>query len=268
MQKKKKLIILITLCILLVGFYTNCQRESMNLKIISYNIRHGKGLDNIQDLSRAAEIILLQAPDLCGLQEVDEFCMRSDSVSQTNYLAKRTLMKGTFSKFMDYDKGEYGMSTLYSKPVISTKILKLPNAIYEPRSSIINEIKIAESNSILFVNVHLDWVIGEKGDLSRLKQAEKLVEFINESDLACIIVGDFNCTPKSSTMQYFADKGFVFVDKGEDKLSYQGENSLEIDHLLFRNSEKVQFKKKNLLLIKEPVVSDHRPLIAEFEVVF
>ena len=68
MQKKKKLIILITLCILLVGFYTNCQRESMNLKIMSYNIRHGKGLDNIQDLSRAAEIILLQAPDLCGLQ--------------------------------------------------------------------------------------------------------------------------------------------------------------------------------------------------------
>ena len=126
MQKKKKLIILITLCILLVGFYTNCQRESMNLKIMSYNIRHGKGLDNIQDLSRAAEIILLQAPDLCGLQEVDEFCMRSDSVSQTNYLAKRTLMKGTFSKFMDYDKGEYGMSTLYSKPSIQKHLVEIP----------------------------------------------------------------------------------------------------------------------------------------------
>ena len=89
----------------------------------------------------------MQAPDLCGLQELDDFCMRSNSVGQTNYLAKRTL-------------------------------------------------------------------------------------------------------------------------RNEDRLSYQGENSVEIDHLLFGNSEKIQFKKKNLLLIKEPVVSDHRPLIAEFEVIF
>ena len=41
---------------------------------MSYNIRHGNGLDNIQDLSRSAKIIESEAPDLCGLQEIDNYC--------------------------------------------------------------------------------------------------------------------------------------------------------------------------------------------------
>ena len=87
-----------------------------------------------------------QAPDLCGLQEIDNFCLRSDSIGQTDYLAKKTSMTGTFSQFMDFDNGAYGMSTLSTKPIVSTKILKLPDAKYEPRTSIINEVQITEGS--------------------------------------------------------------------------------------------------------------------------
>ncbi|MAJ51352.1 MAG: hypothetical protein CMB82_07050 [Flammeovirgaceae bacterium] len=265
MLKSKHSILLILMIIGLVGFYSCHQKESISLKIMSYNIRHGNGLDNVQDLSRSAKIIASQAPDLCGLQEIDNFCLRSDSIGQTDYLAKKTSMTGTFSKFMDFDKGAYGMSTLSTKPIVSTKILKLPDAKYEPRISIINKVQITEGHTILFVNVHFDWVNGDEGSSNRLNQAKVLVKYLNKSELACVIVGDFNCTPESSTMQYFYNEGFIFVDKGHDKLSYQGEHQLEIDHLLFRDSREVQFEKKNVLLLQEPIVSDHRPLIVELE---
>ena len=97
---------------------------------MSYNIRHGEGLDTILDLTRSAELIRLQAPDLCGLQEVDNFCTRTDSIGQTTYLAEQTNMEGTFGAFMDYQGGEYGMATLSKKPLTSTKVLRLPDALY------------------------------------------------------------------------------------------------------------------------------------------
>ena len=112
--------------ICLIILFISCkakQEQSIPLKILSYNIRHGVGLDTILDLSRSAEIVRASAPDLVGLQEIDNRCSRSDSINQTDYLAEQTNMQGTFGKFMDYQGGAYGMATLSGKPIISTKLL-------------------------------------------------------------------------------------------------------------------------------------------------
>ena len=235
---------------------------------MSYNIRHGEGLDGILDLSRAAEIIKSHAPHLCGLQEVDNFCLRSDSIGQTSYLAQITKMKGTFGKFMNFQGGEYGMATMSNKPLKSTKVLQLPNAKHEPRSSIVHEVEIAKDCNIVFANVHFDWISDKEGSYIRLSQAKALMKYIEALNKATIITGDFNCTPESPTMQYFAEQGFEFVKKGADNLSFQGEKKAEIDHLIYRNGDNVNFKKISVQLIKEPIVSDHRPLVVELEVIF
>ena len=235
---------------------------------MSYNIRHGVGLDTILDLSRSAKIIKSQAPDLCGLQEVDNFCLRSDSIGQTDYLAQKTIMKGTFGKFMNFQGGEYGMATLTVKPLNSTKVLQLPIGKYEPRTSIVHEVQIAKGCNIVFANVHFEWISGKEGSSIRLSQAKTMMKYIDTLNKATIITGDFNCTPDSPTMQYFAEQGFMFVQKGEDNLSFQGQNKAEIDHVIYRNAGNVEFKKKSVQLIKEPIVSDHRPLIVELEVIY
>ena len=254
-----------------MGFFASCkidQERTSNLKIMSYNIRHGVGLDTILDLSRSAHVIASQAPDLCGLQEVDNFCLRSDSIGQTAYLAQKTSMNGVFGKFMDFQGGEYGMVTLSSKPLKSTKVLQLPNAKYEPRVSIVHEVAITKDCNIVFANVHFDWISEKEGSFIRMSQAKTLMKYIDSINKATIITGDFNCTPDSPTMQYFAEQGFVFVHKGEDNLSFQAETKAEIDHVIYRNSGSVKFKKKRVQLLKEPIVSDHRPLIVELEVIF
>ncbi len=263
---RKKAFILI--CLSILGFYGCKQEQKIDIKIMSYNIRHGEGMDTILDLSRAAKIIESQAPDLCGLQEMDNFCLRSDSIGQTSYLAQKTLMKGTFGKFMNFQGGEYGMATLSAKPLISTKVLQLPDAKYEPRSSIVHEVQIAEGCIIAFANVHFEWISEKEGSTIRLNQAKALIEYLDKLNRAIIITGDFNCTPDSPTMHYFAEQGFVFLKKGDDHLSFQGKDKSEIDHVIYRNFGDVKFKKKSILLLEEPVASDHRPLIAEVEVSF
>ena len=235
---------------------------------MSYNIRHGEGIDKIQDLSRAAEIIKTQAPDLCGLQEIDDYCLRSENIGQTDFLAEYASMNGTFSRFMDFQGGEYGMATLSAKPLISTKRLQLPDGLSEPRTSIIHEVQIAEDCIIVFVNVHFDWLDGDEGVSSRLNQAKALIQYINTINKAVIITGDFNCTPDSPTMQYFYEQGFEFLTKGSDNLSFQGTNKVEIDHVICRSTNSVKIKVNYITLLEEPIASDHRPLIAELEVAY
>jgi endonuclease/exonuclease/phosphatase family metal-dependent hydrolase len=235
---------------------------------MTYNIRHGVGMDEILDLSRAAAIINAQAPDLCGLQEIDNYCLRSDSVGQTDFLAQKTAMVGTFSKFMNFQGGEYGMATLSAKPLISTKLLQLPDGIQEPRSSIIHEVQIAKACTLVFVNVHFDWIESNEGVSSRLNQAKVLMQYIDSINKPVIITGDFNCTPDSPTISYFKKHGFEFMNKGVDNLSFQGTTKVEIDHVLFRSTNSVKIKTKSIYLLAEPMVSDHRPLIAELEIAY
>ena len=45
---------------------------------MSYNIRNGIGIDNIQDIGRIARVILREAPDLVALQELDSATLRVD----------------------------------------------------------------------------------------------------------------------------------------------------------------------------------------------
>ncbi len=255
--------------VLLIFALGACSKDqAARVKIMSYNIKHGVGNDDSLRLDRSLEVIRAQSPDLVALQEIDYFTERSDSVNQTSYLAESLKMTGSFGQFMPYQGGAYGMATLSAKPIKSTKHLRLPDGIYEPRVAIVQEIEIAEDLTILFANVHFDWVSGDEGEQSRTAQATELIEYINQFDLPVVVTGDFNCEPDSTTMKLFYQSGFEFVIKGEDNLSFQGANKVEIDHVIFRNTEKRHFRVVSIDLLDEPLVSDHRPLVAELELAY
>lgn len=268
MRQHRQIFGLLLLTLGLLSSLSCKKEEPIKLKLMSYNIHHGEGMDTILDLARISSIIRSIDPDLCGLQEVDDYCTRTDSVDQTEYLAQSTTMKGTFGKFMNFQKGEYGMATLVKKPIISSKVLRLPDGKHEPRSSIVHEVKLSDACIIVFANVHFDWIGGEEGSTNRLNQAKELTKYLDSLDHATIITGDFNCTPDSPTMTYFTEQGFEFVTKGNDKLSFQGKTKSEIDHLIYRDLGPIKFIPKNIYLMEEPLASDHRPLVVELDVSF
>ena len=72
--------------------------HSKNIRIMSYNIHHGRGTDDKVDLGRIAKLINDWSPDLVALQEVDNVTSRSNFMNQTDTLASKTRMFSIFGK--------------------------------------------------------------------------------------------------------------------------------------------------------------------------
>ena len=76
--------------------------ENNSLSVLSYNIKHGRGMDGKVDLPRIAKVIRSVSPDLVALQEIDRNCTRSGAVDLTSELGNILGMEGRFGEFMDF----------------------------------------------------------------------------------------------------------------------------------------------------------------------
>jgi len=82
-------------------------KEENSIRILSYNVRNGKGMDNITDYQRVADVINRIAPDVVAVQELDSVTQRNNGVYSLGELAKRTLMHATYAGSIDYQGGKY-----------------------------------------------------------------------------------------------------------------------------------------------------------------
>jgi endonuclease/exonuclease/phosphatase family metal-dependent hydrolase len=64
--------------------------SSQKLRVMTYNIHIGIGMDKQLDLPRIAGVINAQDPDLVGLQEVDRGVTRTQGIDEIVELAKLT----------------------------------------------------------------------------------------------------------------------------------------------------------------------------------
>ncbi|MBO1514188.1 endonuclease/exonuclease/phosphatase family protein [Metabacillus bambusae] len=70
----------------------------MEIRVITFNIHHGKGIDKQVDLYRIAEVIEISDADIIGLNEVDKhFSKRSLYKNQISWLAKQLKLEHAFS---------------------------------------------------------------------------------------------------------------------------------------------------------------------------
>ena len=109
------------------------------LRVMTYNIHRGRGVDWKVDLGRTADVIKSFDPDVVALQEVDIGRKRSGRIDQPTELAKRLAMDMVFAPNIEYENGErYGLATLTKLPIRDTRHLRLPiHYRSEPRSSLI-----------------------------------------------------------------------------------------------------------------------------------
>jgi endonuclease/exonuclease/phosphatase family metal-dependent hydrolase len=131
--------------------------EARELRVVSYNIRHGQGMDGRVDLERIARILESLRPDLVALQEVDRGCTRSGDADQAAVLGRRLGLHHAFAAFMEYQGGEYGLAVLSRHPVEEVRRHVLPPGA-EPRTAL--EVRVrppGASSPLSFVSIHLDW---------------------------------------------------------------------------------------------------------------
>ena len=100
-----------------VGGVACCETRAelpREIRVLTYNIRHGEGMDHKIDLPRIAKVIVAAKPDIVALEEVDQGTRRASGVDQPAEFARLTGMNVVFGRNIAYDGGGYG--TLYSQP--------------------------------------------------------------------------------------------------------------------------------------------------------
>lgn len=234
-----------------------------DIRVLSFNVRHATAQDGSAAMERQAAIINASNAQVIGLQEIDKSCRRSGKVDQAAEFAARTKSTAHFGRFMDFQGGEYGMAMLSRLPVRQTKVLALP-AGREPRVAVVLELETADGHRVLVANVHFDWT----DEALRIPQAKSLIAYLDEQDVAAIVLGDYNAEPDSPTLQLFRDAGFRFMAKTEgENCTWEAKApSVEIDHVALRDSPATRLVGAEIRVLAEPEASDHRPVLARIRV--
>lgn len=259
-----------TLLALLVLLATGCatNEQSANtpqppptdaLRVLTYNIHHGVGVDGTLDLARIAAVINESGADLVALQEVDVHASRTDSVDQIATLARLTNMYGAFTPFMDFQDGQYGLAVLSRYHIQNARPITLPPGKHEPRAALAVEVFVPGHAQLTFVSLHLDWL---DDDTERFAQAEALVAALQDEHCV-ILAGDFNDTPGSRTMRLF-DEAYTNAPKPRAARSTFPSNgpNIEIDFVMYRPAYAWSGTSR---VLDERVASDHRPVLAILE---
>lgn len=228
-----------------------------SLRILSYNIHHGAGLDGKIDLERIARVIQSASPDIVSLQEVDRKTKRSGGLDQAARLADLTGMNLVFGSSMLYQGGQYGNAILTKLKVVESKTIPLPG---EPRSALFATLEEPDQFPRLhFIATHLD-VQGLPRQAS-LPLIEKMITTLPPHP--AILAGDLNATPDSPTMTSLFEKWQNATSGPDFFTSPANQPTSQIDYILIRPAKHWKVVQKKVL--PEPLASDHRPILAVLE---
>lgn len=224
--------------------------------VLSYNIRHGQGLDGKTDLERIAQVIRSVSPDIVSLQEVDKQTKRAKGVDQAKELGRLTGMDHAYCASLPLQGGEYGNAVLSKHPIKEVTRLPLPG---EPRSALCVRVEMTNKLSFTFIATHLD--LTEKARLESLPLIEK--HFHAAPDAPAILAGDLNAHPESTTLLALG-KSWKNATDSTGFFSFPSKAPNEqIDFILYRPANAWRVVETQVL--NEPVASDHRPILAVLE---
>lgn len=231
------------------------------LRVMTYNIHVGVGMDKKLDLQRIADVINREHPDLIGLQEVDRGVKRTEGKDEIAELAAMTNMQYAFAPNLDYQGGKYGVAILSRLPIRNTVHRMYENKREaERRGMLLVEVEV-DHQLLTFVTTHLDYQF----DDGRVFETEQLLKFLNDIRGPLIVVGDLNDVPAGNAYKLlrtkFDDAWLASRAKGEG-FSYPADKPAKrIDHIFYGGG--IRAKKA---WVVETLASDHIPVAAEVEV--
>lgn len=240
--------------------------RSTIIRVLCYNIHHANppSRTGLIDMKAIANVINTEQADVVALQEVDVYTTRSgSSLHQAEELGRLTGMKAYFAKAIDYAGGEYGIAILSKHPMESMRNLPLPTAAGtggEPRTLATAVITLPQGEKILFACTHLD---AQRSDTNRVMQAEKIVDLLQKEKVPIILAGDFNAAPATPTINIF-DKYFTRSCLTDCPFTIPVINPTRtIDFIVYTPANR--FRVIDHKVIPETYASDHRPVLAVFE---
>ena|GEM_PF-410052 len=238
------------------------------IRVLSYNIHHGEGIDSRLDLERIARTILSVEPDLVMLQEVDRNTGRSKQVDQSAELARLTKMHVVFGENILHDGGQYGNAILSRFPILRHKNHSLPNLTAgEQRGLLEAEVQLpvrlrqpSTPSTLLVFGTHLDH---RRDAQERFASAIAINARIMQSPgNPAILAGDLNDTPDSPTLIELG-KHWIRSNEVISPTIPVSEPTRQIDYVMVDSTNRWRVVETKVL--DEAVASDHRAIFAVLE---
>ncbi|MDG2029982.1 MAG: endonuclease/exonuclease/phosphatase family protein [Phycisphaerales bacterium] len=236
---------------------TNRATEPMTveLRMATYNIKHGLGMDGRIDLERTGNALAALDADIIAIQEVDQHASRSGDVDQAAWLANKLGMHAAFGGFMDFQGGRYGLAILSRYPIEDQQVWRLPDG-HEPRVALAVRTRPFGWEPVTVVGVHFDWVADDR---FRHAQATETIRRLESLKTPWVVLGDFNDTSGSRTMRDFQAIGTTAIGKpGSSGTFPSDEPRKTIDFILA--GPRGDWTLGPAEVAEETMASDHRPV--------
>ena len=241
--------ILLILAVVLMGVTA---AEAQKVRVMSYNVKNGMGVDGITSIERCSDVIRKVNPDVVAIQEVDSV-NRRNNYYVLGRMAEQTGYHAYYGPTIKYRGGKYGIGVLSKKPALSTKFYPMPHR-REDRGVLVVEFK-----RYYLVCTHLSGQYIRDG---RCVQVDVIREAVSGLKKPVFIAGDMNARPGTPVMKAFKEFAVVLSDENKKTApSYDPRGC--IDYILGTNGS---FKVLDEEVIYGCFASDHLPLYVDVKV--
>lgn len=243
----KKYYLLAIFC--LVCFVAGAQ----SLRLMSYNIHNGVGMDKVRDYDRLSSVIRKMHPNIVAIQELDSVTHRSNGDDVLAELAKRTKMKAFYAPAIEYDGGKYGIGVLAKKKPVAVYKYALPGR--EERRALI----VVEFKKMVFCCTHLS--LTKEDRLASLKIIQDIASRY-KGEKPFFVAGDFNDFPDSPLIQSLSQEFQILTDISSPTFPAPSPEEI-IDYIAVHKSTPKTVKVIDAEVVDEKVASDHRPVFVK-----
>ena len=251
------------LALLLALLSASLFAQPVTLRVMTYNIHHGEGIDQKFDLARIAKLITDAKADIVGLQEVDRGCERTAKRDLPAELARLTGMTVHFDKNIPHEGGEYGNAVLTRFPIKRAKNTHLKSFANGEQRGVQQLVLDVRGRDVLFMNTHLD---ARRDPAEREHGAGELRQIVSAAgSMPVILVGDFNAAPAAPSVakiREFLSDSWTMVNQDPGFTIPVKKPSRRIDYVWITKNSIEPLK----LEVLASEASDHLPIIAELRV--
>lgn len=216
--------------------------------LLTYNVRNCRGLDNIINYQRVADIISRINPGVVALQELDSATQRSGKNVVLHELALRTGMYPVFGAAIDYQGGKYGIGILSKEKPVKWESIALPGR-EENRCLLIVEFK-----DYFFCCTHFS--LNEE---DRIYSVEIINDLFVETHKPVFLAGDLNATPGSEVIKTL-EPGWLILNNTTEPTFPADNPGRCIDYILALKNSRYKYTILESVVEKEPAASDHLPV--------
>ncbi len=245
----------------LLGLSASQPRRSIEIRIISFSINHGKDFWAESNLRHVIQLINTYKPHLVALQETDSLVASGKIRFHLRQLSVQTGYHYLYGASGKLENGTYGVGVLSIWPFENTQKIALPaSAAMASKVMVCGLVSPVGGQHLRVCSARLDYASG----FDRALQAAFVNQILSPSIQPVLLGMDMGARPSEQPYSFF-QTGWLdaAADSANPTLSL-GATGDRVDYLFALKNSNVRIKSYEVLA-DSPTASDHLPVLATFE---